>query len=561
MEKRALIAFVLSLVVLIFWDYYFGLFRTPAPPTTQESQTAPQPEGAKPSAQPQTVAPPSLPPAPAGTLPEQRLAALDRQYESWLITDGLYQMKIFSPGARIGSFQLKQYREEVSPDSPSMELLPSQSSGYLPLAVDLLQHQSWQLSTTPFRSSAPAQLNVSADAASPSTAAFTAEIPGEVRLTKLFTFQPGSYVMDVELQLENLAAQPLVDQLGISFYFQPYTGKIDDSNNPSQLSIYQKGETSHYVPKDMAKKDLIFRPPMHWVGYENNYFLQAVVPLEESGFQIIPRVLDADKGLIQLVYLTDPFQLPAQGSRTFKMRLYMGAKELSHLKEAGHSLDEAVDYGWFTFLALPLLYVMRWIYTYVHNYGVAIILITILIKIIFWPLTQKSYQSMQGMKKVQPKIAQIREKYKDDKEKMSQELMGVYRTNKVNPMGGCLPMVLQIPVFFALYRMLNGAIELRHEPFMLWINDLTAPDRLHIGFDIPYLGGLPVMTILMGISMFIQQKMTPSSGDPKQEQIMLLMPVVFTVFFVNFPSGLVLYWLVNNVLSIAQQYWVNRQAA
>jgi len=167
---------------------------------------------------------------------------------------------------------------------------------------------------------------------------------------------------------------------------------------------------------------------------------------------------------------------------------------------------------------------------------------------------------MQGMKKVQPKIAQIREKYKDDKEKMSQELMSVYRSNKVNPMGGCLPMVLQIPVFFALYRMLNGAVELRHEPFMLWINDLTAPDRLHIGFDIPYLGGLPVMTILMGISMFLQQKMTPSSGDPKQEQIMLLMPVVFTVFFVNFPSGLVLYWLVNNVLSIAQQYWVNRQA-
>jgi YidC/Oxa1 family membrane protein insertase len=164
------------------------------------------------------------------------------------------------------------------------------------------------------------------------------------------------------------------------------------------------------------------------------------------------------------------------------------------------------------------------------------------------------------MKKVQPKIAQLREKYKNDREKMNQELMLVYKTYKVNPMGGCLPMVLQIPVFIALYRMLNTAVELRHEPFMLWIDDLTAPDRLDIGFSIPYLGGLPVLTILMGVTMFLQQKMTPSGGDPRQEQIMLLMPVVFTVMFVNFPSGLVLYWFVNNVLSIVQQYLINRKA-
>jgi YidC/Oxa1 family membrane protein insertase len=137
--------------------------------------------------------------------------------------------------------------------------------------------------------------------------------------------------------------------------------------------------------------------------------------------------------------------------------------------------------------------------------------------------------------------------------------MMLYRTYKVNPMGGCLPMVLQIPVFFALYRMLYAAIELRHQPFCLWINDLTAPDRLNIGFSIPYLGGLPVLTILMGVSMFIQQKMTPATGDPRQEKMMLMMPIVFTVFFINFPSGLVLYWLVNNVLSIVQQYMINRK--
>ena len=243
------------------------------------------------------------------------------------------------------------------------------------------------------------------------------------------------------------------------------------------------------------------------------------------------------------------------------MRLYDGPKEIDRLNQAGHNLSDAVDYGWFSVLAKPLLVLLKWIYRYVHNYGLAIIIITIMIKIVFWPLTHKSYTSMQKMKKIQPKIAQLREKYKDDREKLNQELMAVYKTYKVNPAGGCLPMVLQIPVFFALYRMLNAAVDLRHQPFMLWIHDLTAPDRLYIpGVDLPYLGGIPVLTLLMGITMFLQQKMTPSSGDPRQEKIMLMMPVMFTVFFINFPAGLVLYWLVNNVLSIAQQYWINRKA-
>jgi YidC/Oxa1 family membrane protein insertase len=233
---------------------------------------------------------------------------------------------------------------------------------------------------------------------------------------------------------------------------------------------------------------------------------------------------------------------------------------MDHLKLADHNLERALDFGWFTFLAKPLLVFLKWLYNYFHNYGIAIIILTVIIKILFWPLTHKSYKSMQVMKKIQPKMAQIREKYKDDREKLNQELMMLYRTYKVNPLGGCLPMVLQIPVFFALYRMLYGAIELRHQPFWLWINDLTAPDRLNVGFDIPYLGGLPVLTLLMGASMFIQQKMTPTSGDPRQEKMMLMMPVIFTVFFINFPSGLVLYWLVNNVLSIVQQYWINRTA-
>jgi YidC/Oxa1 family membrane protein insertase len=168
---------------------------------------------------------------------------------------------------------------------------------------------------------------------------------------------------------------------------------------------------------------------------------------------------------------------------------------------------------------------------------------------------------MKAMKNLQPKMAALREKYKDDKEKMNQEIMQLYRTHKVNPLGGCLPMLLQIPVFFALYRVLYSSIALRHAPFFWWINDLAAPDRLPVGFQIPYLGGLPVLTLLMGLSMFVQQKMSPSTGDPRQEKMMMMMPVVFTVMFFNFPSGLVLYWLVNNILSVAQQHYINKKTA
>jgi YidC/Oxa1 family membrane protein insertase len=242
--------------------------------------------------------------------------------------------------------------------------------------------------------------------------------------------------------------------------------------------------------------------------------------------------------------------------------VYYGPLDQSLLEPLGHHLDRAVDFGYLDIMAKPMLAALNFLQSHVGNYGIAIIIITLLIKIIFWPLSQKSYKSMKKMQDLKPHIDKLREKYKDDKMKLQQETMQLYKTYKVNPMGGCLPMVLQIPVFIAFYKVLGSCIELRHAPFLLWINDLAAPDRLPIGFDIPYVGhGLPVLTLLMGASMFIQQKMTPTTGDPTQAKMMLFLPVVFTFMFINFPSGLVLYWLVNNVLSIGQQYWTNQQRA
>jgi YidC/Oxa1 family membrane protein insertase len=554
MEKKALLAFVLSFMVLFLWEMYFGSGRhqqttapqqsqAPAPPSTSSPQTGAElPQGAGPVAE--------------GTLPQDRPLDLGRISASWTVDSPLYALQIHDSGGRILGFELKNFKESAGPDAPPMELIPSRSLGYLPLAVDSLRHPEWQLSTRKFTSEAPQKLTLSPSDSSKSFTIST-EVPGQVRLSKTFTFLPDSYAIDLTLKLENLTSEPMADQLGVSFYYMPYSTN-EGSYNLSNLAVYRQGSLEHHPVKDLVKTDPTFTSPYGWVGYQNNYFLDAFVPLDESPSQVKPRTLDAGKGLIQTVYLTEPFEVPGNQERALQMRLYLGPKELNRLREAGHDLVKSVDYGWFGFLARPLVDVLKWLNGYFHNYGVAIIILTIIIKIIFWPLTHKSYKSMQMMKKLQPKINQVREKYKDDREKLNQELMMLYRTYKVNPLGGCLPMVLQIPVFFALYRMLSNSVELLHEPFALWIHDLTAPDRLYVGFNIPYLGGLPVLTILMGLTMFIQQKMTPSTGDPRQEKIMLLMPIMFTFFFFNFPAGLVLYWLVNNVLSIAQQYWINR---
>jgi YidC/Oxa1 family membrane protein insertase len=226
------------------------------------------------------------------------------------------------------------------------------------------------------------------------------------------------------------------------------------------------------------------------------------------------------------------------------------------LNEMPNDLSDAVNFGWFDFLAKPLLVGLNFFYGYVGNYGVAIIILTVIIKLIFWPLSQRSYASMEKMKKLQPMVAKLREKYGDDKQRLNQETMALYKTYKVNPMGGCLPMVVQIPVFFGLYKALLGAVELRHAPFIAhlpftdlpWLADLSAKDPYYIS------------PIIMGASMFLQQRMTPSTGDPTQQKIMLFMPLVFTFMFLQFPSGLVIYWLFNNLLSIGQQLMIARKS-
>jgi YidC/Oxa1 family membrane protein insertase len=306
----------------------------------------------------------------------------------------------------------------------------------------------------------------------------------------------------------------------------------------------------------LTEGPVVLQGKVSWTGFVDNYFMTSVVPV--TGNAVTVTLQGSEKQVRTLI--SEGIQaIGPNEAKSFAYTLYFGPKKLQILEEAGNELAKSVDFGWFDVLAKPMLWLLNFFYQYSGNYGIAIILLTVLIKLVFWPITQKGMNSMKNMQKLQPKIAKLRERYKGDPAQMNQEMMTLYKTYKVNPVGGCLPMLIQIPFFFALYQVLLASIELRHAPFMLWIHDLSAPDRLWIGFDIPYLHGLPILTLLMGASMYLQQKMTPTTADPMQARIMQFLPIVFTVMFINFASGLVLYWLINNLLSILQQYLINRK--
>ncbi len=280
------------------------------------------------------------------------------------------------------------------------------------------------------------------------------------------------------------------------------------------------------------------------------------MPLGKPGIfdkKAVLTVKEAQAGPMDMVLRTPATLAPGQDA-ALSFTLYFGPKEISDLKSLNLGLERAVDFGWFQFLGVPLLYLLNFFNNYVHNYGWAIIILTILIRVLFFYPNHKSYKSMKDMQKLQPKVAKLREKYKDDKETMNKELMALYRTFKVNPLAGCLPMAIQLPFFIALYNVLGYAIELRHAPFIttipftniVWLSDLSAKDPLLI------------TPLIMGATMFIQQKMTPAPGDPTQAKMMMFLPLIFTFLFLNFASGLVLYWLTGTVVGIAQQVFINK---
>ncbi|RLB11281.1 MAG: membrane protein insertase YidC [Deltaproteobacteria bacterium] len=536
MEKRTILAFILSFIVLIGWSILF------APKGNIPKKKRILTKEIHPKRVQKDIG-----------LEEPR-PIFELKGRDVLINAPLYRGKISNIGPSIKDFLLKRYYKTPDKKSGFVDIIPSELKGLYPIVpgFDLIDNAPFI-----YKEDKKA-LKISPGSSERNELRFTATTNG-LFVTKTFHFYPDSYKVDVTIRVRNLRTSPVKGSFIVKLMSLLPKHKNTRYYSHLGLAAFVQNELRQLKLKKKGQKE-IFSGDIKWFACESRYFMSAIITNMSEGTLEVKRF---GSNILAGYYKGKAVTIPPSKEVQHKFVLYLGPKEIPSLKKIGYHLDKIINFGWTDVIARPLLYVLRFFYRYVHNYGLAIILLTILVKILFWPLTHKSYESMKEMQKIQPLMAKLREKYKDDKERLNREMLNLYRTYKVNPFSGCLPIIVQIPVFFALYRVLCDAIELRHAPFILWINDLSAPDRLfHLPFSIPLMSppyGIPVLTLLMGATMYIQQKMTPQPGDPSQAKMMMFLPLVFTVMFINFPSGLVLYWLVNNILSIIQQYRIQKR--
>ena len=482
-----------------------------------------------------------------------------RQGRTITVSTSLYVAEFTEDGGTLKTFKLKNYKESMGIDAPMKELVVLSDEPAYTLGVSFLGERVGGLKGAVFDASAGSDLMDVTERNK--RLIFTWTSSEGITIVKTYTFSPDAYEIGLGIKVRNFSPEAIDNNLTIS---------LRNSLNGAEESRYVfsgpaaliNGELKEIKIKKIAKQDK-YVGRIGWMAYEDQYFVSAVIPQKAREASVGLGITSTQ--VLEATYIDPSGPVPPGTERTYQYRVYFGPKSLESLGSVGADLAKIVDFGFFDIIAKPLLHVMNFLHRYLPNYGVVIIIITIIVKLLFWPLSNKSYQSMSQMKKLQPKMAELRAKYKNDKKMMNQEIMNLYKLYKVNPLGGCLPMIFQIPVFFAFYKMLYQAIELRHAPFFLWIDDLSAPDRLFsFDFTIPMMTapyGIPVLTIIMGASMFLQQKMSPPPGDPTQAKMMMFMPIFFTFIFINFPSGLVLYWLVNNILSMGQQYYVTKKTA
>jgi len=363
---------------------------------------------------------------------------------------------------------------------------------------------------------------------------------------KVYTFERGSYQIGLTHQIRN-QSQTEIDP---AVYYQI----VHDSESKRGSMMMPTFNGAAYFTDadkfkkvsfdDMKKNNLSKNAKDGWIALVQHYFVSAWIPEQGTPREYFTKQIG--ENLYSMGLVSGLGKLSPGGSLSVTAHYYVGPQDQKHLKAVAPGLEYTVDYGWLTIIAAPLFWVLSAIQKLVHNWGIAIILLTVLIKLGFYPLSAASYRSMAQMRELAPRLQRMKEQFGDDRQKLHQAMMDLYKTEKINPMGGCLPILIQIPVFIALYWVLLGSVEMRHAPFFLWIQDLSATD--------PYY----VLPILMGLTMIIQTSLNPVPPDPVQAKVMKIMPIVFSVFFFFFPAGLVLYWLVNNVLSIAQQWHINR---
>jgi YidC/Oxa1 family membrane protein insertase len=544
MEKRAILAALLMAGLLMVYQL---LFVKPPPPQTarppQPNETAPQ---AAPAKAPTAVAP-VVPPKEAPPIPERTVK----------VETPLYQAEISSRGGRFASWDLS-YR------------------GLKPMVV---AGQTGPLGLTVSRNGSPAR--PVAFALSPDGIRLTEGVKqGELTLvgedgfglhvTESMRFSSDSYVVVHDIKVENRHNVAQTAEIGLTLMGRVAWPKGSEPKFQGQHPTRAVKLVGGSVQREDLAKLTKFRGTGEWIALESEWYLNALIP-KSAGFQLIETKESetrpgADKAeeFAEVGVRATVTALEPGAAWEGQVLTYVGPKEYARLRAVGSDLYKSIYFGGFPvpqaygglpmeWLAVPILWVMDFFYAHIGNYGVAIILLTVITKVLFFPLTIKSMTSMKAMQALQPQVNAIRSKYKNDPQRLQQETMALYRTHKVNPLGGCLPMIVQIPIFYALYVALSVSVELQSQPFIclgrifgvdVWICDLAAHDPTY------------VLPLLMGASMFIQQKMTPVMGDPRQARMMLFMPIVFTFMFLNLASGLVLYWTLSNVFQIAQQKYI-----
>ncbi len=548
MEKRVIFFLVISLTIIVFYPLLLekmGIITPAPPPLEGEFQDEEFQDGDFSYIDPDERRPVIATEMPAMVLPEastQSGAVLVLEQDVVVDTD-LYRAVFSSAGGVLTSWTLKRHLTTEVKDPQPIELVANPEESYpKPLAILTEASEPNHLFSSAVYTVEGGDLDLSKFDPTGSITFWYQDPQTSASIAKRMTFDNDSYVVDFEIETSGLP-DPYIVTLGTNFGVTEWNEKsFIGINGPA---TFINGE----INKDSPETEETREGGIGWVALQDKYFISALIPdvsddagIAEGRVKVLPRG--------EKVFSAGVVVDSLQGSQASNYRLYAGPKSYNGLRELNVGLEDTIDFGWFIYgswalvraVALPLFSVLSFLYDYTHNYGFAIILLTIGVKILFAPLTYKAYVSMKAMSKLQPKMMEIQKKYKDDKQKMNIEVMNLYKNEKVNPVGGCLPILLQMPVFISLFNILYMTVELRQAPFMLWISDLSLPD--------PFF----VLPVLMGVSMFIQQKIQPTPMDPRHAKIMLMLPFFLTFIFLNFASGLVLYWVVNNVLTIAQQY-------
>jgi YidC/Oxa1 family membrane protein insertase len=523
------------LITLAFIFLYEKLIEWKYPQLAQQSRQA------SPTATPAEEAAP----APGG--PATATIATNGAPERTVTIDtDLFEAVLSSRGCRIKSFTLKQYREAVGPQSPLYQMI--RGGDRLPLGMIVTRGgTSIDDGAVDYTTTAPAQIKVAKG--NPVTVTFSGKSSDGFKLTKTFTFRDGTYLFDLTAEAEEAKGQP---PTGVGLELSQSLSELGGYRDFPQVQVDVQGQTLNEMEKQVEKGVKPVSGKIAYAGFGDRYFLAVFMPLDPAVGTV---VMNYQRGEADAEMLFT-------GAARVESRVYMGPKALDVLEAIDPALRNAINFGWTGIVALPFLRVLKFFYRYAPNYGVAIILLTIGVRLVTLPMSIRGQRSMMKMQRLQPQVQKIRDKHKDDQERLNKEMVDLYKRNHVNPLGGCLPMAVQLPVFYGLYEALLNAIELRHAPFVGWINDLSAPDCLPIaGFTLPFteLHGIPVLVILMTATTFLQQWLTPRNPDPNQQKMMMYMPLMFSVIFLQMPAGLTLYYFASNLLGVIQQVILNRE--